>query len=216
MGNRAGVYFVDQLEALPPSDFIDRDRAAEHYFEQGRRGVASNLAQVLKQVFPANYREPVEVATARKWAFHNDCEGGEAWGQMQTLDGTHAHSGAKASLTQGPKVQFGVTFSQSVAKMDSTRMDSLAFSCWIWADEDVADAAVAWEAGGERSGYLWDSLQLRGLGAVPGQWSMVKFKVPLWDKFREAEVFKTYPYNPSTKAVWFDDIHVEFLAKKAD
>lgn len=213
-GNRQGVYFVDQMEALPAAEFIDRDRAAEHYFEQGRRVVASNLATALMAVFPASFREPVAMAAVRRSTFQNDCEGGEVWGQMQTLDGGHAHSGAKASLTQGPKVQFGVTFSQSIAKLDSTRLDSLAFSCWVWTEGDVENAAVAWEAGGERSGYLWDSLQLRGLAVVPGQWSQVRFRVPLWDNFREAEVFKTYPYNPSTTPVWFDDIRVEFLAKR--
>lgn len=213
-GGRAGVHFLDQLEALPADAFIDRDRAAEHYFEQGRQVVAANVALALKGVFPEHYREPVQVALLPKWIFQNDCEGGEAWGQMQTLDDARAHSGSKASLTRGPDSQFGVTFSQATAKLDSLRMDSLAFSCWVWAEADMGTAAVAWEAGGERSGYLWDSLQLRGLGAMPGRWSQVRFRVPLWPGFREAEVFKTYPYNPSTVPVWFDDIRVEFLAKR--
>lgn len=213
-GHLDNVVVVDQMDALGNGEFIDQNWTTEHYREGGRRIVAEGLAYALKPIFLEAFKVPVRKEGIAKSIFVNDCEGTVAWSQMQTLDETHARSGKSASKTGGEKGQFGISFTYPIAQLDSNRLDSLAFECWVFQSEHSGNAAIAWEAGGDKTGYLWDSLQLRRQGMQVNAWQQIRFKVALWPNFREAEVVKVYPYNPSTVPIWFDDIHISFVGNR--
>jgi hypothetical protein len=213
-GHLDNVIVVDRMEALSNAEFIDQNWTTEHYRENGRKTVAEGIASALKPIFPDAFKVPVDDNRIAKGNFFNDCEGGEVWSQMQTLDATHAHSGRSASLTGPEKGQFGLSFTYPIARLDSNKLDSLAFDCWVFPSELGGNVAIAWEAGGEKTGYLWDSLQLRPQLLEANQWQQIHFRVTLWPNFREAEVVKVYPYNPSTVPIWFDDMHISFVGRK--
>lgn len=208
------VTVVDQLERLPTADFRDQNWTTEHYLEHGRRTVADGLAAALRELYPADYVVPAHRDRLAVRVFSNDCEGTEVWSQMQTVDATRAHGGKQSSLTGPGKGQFGITFTYPIPKLDTTQADSLAFHCWIYQGSKDHIGAIAWEAGGEKTGYLWDSLQLKGLSTMTGNWTQIAFRVPLWPNFTQADIVKVYPYNPSEEQIWFDDIRIEFLGAR--
>ncbi len=210
-GKQKGVTVIDQLESLHNADFRDQDWTTEHYLEHGRRNVADRIAAAIKEIYPKDYVIPKQQNRLTNHSFFNDCEGKEVWSQMQTLDAVHAHSGLSSSLTGNGKGQFGVTFTYPIPKLDSNSLDSIAFSCWVYAERQEHNAAIAWEASGDSTGYLWDSLQFRSLQQKPSEWQQIHFRIPLWPNVSSAAILKVYPYNPSPIPIWFDDIRIEFL-----
>lgn len=210
-GKQKGVTVIDQLEALPNADFRDQDWTTEHYLEHGRRSVADRIAAAIKEIYPKDYVVPKQQNRLTNHSFFNDCEGGEVWSQMQTLDAVHAHGGLSSSLTANGRGQFGVTFTYPIPKLDSNSLDSIAFSCWVFSESQDHNAAIAWEASGDSTGYLWDSLQFRGLQQKPSEWQQIHFRIALWPNVAAADIIKVYPYNPSALPIWFDDIRIEFL-----
>lgn len=212
-GNLNGITWVNQLGALPTQDFLEPNWTSEHYFEHGRRTVADRLAQAISPLWPGEMQVPVLQHPLQERSFFNDCEGQTVWSQMQTLDAGQAHSGRQACRTQGPKAQFGITLAQPLAAIDTMAVDSMRFSCWVYQEAGDHTASIAWEAGGAKTGYLWDSLQLRNFAIPAGQWTKIEFTTALWPNLAQAEILKVYPYNPSTTAVWFDDIRIIYAGR---
>lgn len=212
--HQPNVVVVDQLESLGNEDFIDQNWTTEHYFERGRRSVAYRLAEAIARWYPGQMQIPTNSSHLDVKSFFNDCEGGTVWNQMQTRDVTQAHGGKWSSLTGPEKGAFGITFSYPVPKLDTNRLDSFALQCWVYQAGRAHNAAIAWEVGGEKSGYHWDSLQFQGRLDKVGEWQELLLKIPVWPIARQAEVIKIYPYNPSKTAIWFDDIRIEFLKKE--
>ena len=62
---RMGVVVVDNLGSVKDEEFIDRDWTTEHYAERGRKIIAHNVAQALKQFYP-NYYQEVQYFTEKK------------------------------------------------------------------------------------------------------------------------------------------------------
>ncbi len=54
---RNGVLVVDNLECVPSDQFTDKTWTTEHYAELGRRIVARNVADTLRQIYPKAYVE---------------------------------------------------------------------------------------------------------------------------------------------------------------
>ncbi len=214
-GHLPRVTLVDQMESLPNRDFIDQNWTTEHYFEHGRRSVADKVAHAIAALLPGEMQIPPAPAYLQARRFYNDCEGATVWSQMQTLDETRAHSGKKSCKTGGDKAKFGITWTYPVPKLDSMAFDSLRIGCWVYQNSADHPAAMAWEAGGDASGYLWDSLQVKSHVTALGSWQHLQFVVPLWPQFRLAEIVKVYPFNPGEETIWFDDIEIEFLGKNA-
>lgn len=46
---KQGVIVIDNLDAVRDADFIDREWPTEHYYQNGRRTIASNVAKALSQ-----------------------------------------------------------------------------------------------------------------------------------------------------------------------
>ena len=49
--NKNGVIVADNLELIPDEQYIDRNWTTEHYAEKGRKGIAKNVADSLKQFY---------------------------------------------------------------------------------------------------------------------------------------------------------------------
>ena len=56
-GHLEGVTVVDNLNLVRDVNFIDQDWTTEHYYEEGRRIIAKNVAEALKAYYPDEYRE---------------------------------------------------------------------------------------------------------------------------------------------------------------
>lgn len=53
--SRKGVLVVDNLELVSGKDFVDQHWTTEHYKEQGRKAIAGNLAEGLKNFYQKEY-----------------------------------------------------------------------------------------------------------------------------------------------------------------
>lgn len=209
-----GVTFLDLLEALPDADFTDRDWPNEHYLEHGRSLLADRIAHGISKLYPGEMQVPKFETTLPK-VFVNDCEGGNVWMNMETLDEAHAHSGKRASRIGGGKVQYGVALTHQVAHLDTNAMDSLDFSCWVLADALDFKAIIAWQGiGNPEAESLWQGFPLSDGITEAKAWYPVHFRVPLWPELKKAKIFKVYPFTKEEVSVWIDDIRIEFLPKK--
>lgn len=57
-GSLDDVIVVDNLSLVRDVNFIDRDWTTEHYFEEGRRIIADNVAKALKTIYPEDFVNP--------------------------------------------------------------------------------------------------------------------------------------------------------------
>ena len=57
-GSLDNVILVDNLSLVRDINFIDRDWTSEHYFEEGRRIIADNVANALKTLYPNSFVNP--------------------------------------------------------------------------------------------------------------------------------------------------------------
>jgi hypothetical protein len=208
---KRGARVVELLELLPNAEFTDQDWTTEHYGEAGRKAVAEKLAETLREIYPQAYRK-VRYARVRQRVFVNDCEGGEIWGQMNSLSDERAHSGSKSARI-GMDNAFSVTFTRAIPDLDSAYLDSVAVSFWLFQEALAPLASIAIEAGGDETGNMWDTTALRRYTQVTGTWTRVEVRLPLRPELPKAEVVKVYLYNPSPFLVWADDLRIEFLRK---
>lgn len=208
---RAGAVVVDLLELLPNADFSDQDWTTEHYGEAGRKQIARRLAEAMQPWYPEKFRNVVYQKTTPR-IFVNDCEGDKIWGQMGSLTDGRAHSGRKSSRI-GKDRQFSLTFSRAVPDLDTNYRDSVAVSFWLYQEDLAHRGSIALEAGGDATGYLWDTTAMHRFNRVQNQWTKLEARLPLWPQLPEAEVMKIYLYNPSEKWIWVDDLRIEFLGR---
>lgn len=206
---RKRAIFVDNFDLLPNPYFIDQDWTTEHYGEAGRKAVAGKIAEAMQPLYPDVFTKPEYKDFGKYKAFFNDCEGTTIWGQMASLSDDRAYSGRRSARV-GKKGAFSVTFTRAVPEMDTSALDSVVVRFMYLQEEKENLASVALEAGGAKTGYLWDTTAVRRYTDVVGEWVPVEMRLPLYPNIREAEVMKVYVYNPSPYFVWVDDIGIEF------
>lgn len=208
---RKGATVVDLLELLPNQVFSDQDWTTEHYNESGRKLVAQNLAKNVKKHHPEAFREVVYTRIVQS-IFANDCEGREIWGQMGTLTDERAHSGKKSSRVGNEKA-FSLTFTRSMADLDSTLLDSVSVSFWLYQQDTLHKGYIAVEAGGDATGHLFSAHPVKNYSKTLNEWAKIEAKISLWSVLPQAEVLKIYIHNPTSSPIWVDDIRIEFLGE---
>jgi hypothetical protein len=204
-----GVDVVNLLDSLPNECFLDQDWTTEHYNEFGRRKVARLVSLSLKRQYPSAWRESLQFEQGGLSRFTNDFEGGTKWSQMHTCTTQRSHSGSMSSMVGG-KEPFSVTWTSGLDKLDSTKLDSVEVSFWLYQDALDHAAAIAFEASGDSVSYMWDSLSVKRFTNRTSQWVPVKVAWKTWPEFKQADLMKIYLYNPSAKAVWVDDWIIQF------
>ena len=211
-GGLEGVSLVDNSHIAPNAHFRDQDWTTEHYTEPTRRKIAENVAYAVKAFHPEDYQKVKAVITSMQSSFSNDCEGDLIWSQMKSLDEARAKSGQKSSRFGGGQA-FGLTFTYPLAKLDSSKLDSLLYECWLYRTVSDTFMDIAIEASGENTHYHWDRFMLKDFGSELNTWEHVQLRVPLWPDLRAADVFKVYPYNKGENLAWIDDIKITFKSK---
>jgi hypothetical protein len=205
---RMGATVIDLLELLPNKTFIDQEWTTEHYYEAGRRAIADSIASALRPFHPQAYRLAKWVPGKGSTYFFNDMEGATQWSQMHTAVPGRAHSGQRACKIGGLE-KFSATWTADVQNLDSTALDSVSISFWLYQESLTHYAGLAREASGDATGYLWDTTGLRHYAHLTGEWVHVQTTLPLWPNVRQAQVLKFYLYNPSEEHIWVDDIAIQ-------
>lgn len=71
-GHLEGVTLVDNLNLVRDVNFIDQDWTTEHYYEEGRRIIAGQVAEAIKAFYPEDYLEQTIPCDAGHYAFCNE------------------------------------------------------------------------------------------------------------------------------------------------
>ena len=184
-GHLEDVTVVDNLNLVRDVDFIDQDWTTEHYYEDGRRIIAGNVAEALKAYYPDEYRNVVWERDAGHYYFGDevrDLNPETPYGPTCTISGDKLHEDWErvnvAFMMQQPDTLHGTVL--------AVQLDDA---------QGVAD-----------TDYYPLTPQIQKIG----QWDFATFDLPVDSAMQAAQLVKIYVYNPSTSVVQVKCMDVSF------
>ncbi|MDR1345990.1 MAG: hypothetical protein LBK03_04750 [Bacteroidales bacterium] len=203
--NKDGVMVVDNLDAVPNEEFIDQDWTTEHYAQKGRRIVASNVAQNLKSIYSADYKEFMEDNNLH-CEFFCDCEIAHFWLQWQTVTDELSYSPHHASKIAGGN-PYSVTFEYPIKYLPDS-MSKMQVEMYVYQTTANAEAQIIMQVDGNDSYSL--SYPVSSL-LLPGKtWQKINCTFPLEERFYKNDRVKFFLHNRSWEWIYIDDILVKF------
>lgn len=184
-GHLEDVTLVDNLNLVRDVDFIDQDWTTEHYYEEGRRIIAGNVAEALKTYYPDEYRKV-------DWK----CDVG------------HYYFGDNVRAVGGEQ-PYGPTL---ILPTDSLRPDwervNVAFMMKQTDTLHNAQLAVQLDVAQDNAvtAYYDVKPQIQKIG----EWDFATFDLPVTSIMRAAHQVKIFVYNPSEDAVHLKCMDVSF------
>lgn len=184
-GHLDGVTVVDNLNLVRDVDFIDQDWTTEHYYEDGRRIIAGNVAKALKAYYPEEYRNVDWKRDAGHYYF------GDA---VQTLDKNQPY---------GPTL----TLPADSLRTDWERVN-VAFM--MRQADTLHNAKLAVESLVAHDNVLVSYIDVKPQIQKIGEWDFATFDLSVDSIMRNALQVKIFVYNPSDDAVQLKDMDVSF------
>ncbi len=170
------VTVVNNLDLVRDVNFIDQDWTTEHYYGEGRRIIAHQVAQALRQYYPNEYQD---------------------LGLLQYEAGHYCFEGSEDELdVERP-------YSQTlIMPADSLQPDwgMVNIAVEMLQPDTLNGAQIVIEKDGEQgktSTYYDLGSQIQSIG----KWEFATFALPIDSTFREAGQIKYFVYNPSTSSV---------------
>ena len=184
-GNMEGVTVVDNFNLVRDVNFIDQDWTTEHYYEEGRRIIAGNVAEALKAYYPDEYRQV-------DW----------------TCDAGHYYFGAEERVLNAA-TPYGPTLKLS---SDSLHEDwervNVAFM--LRQTDTLHQTVLAVERDGFQDEVETKYYTVDDMIQKTGQWDFAMFDIPVDSVMRSARQVKIYVYNPSEDAVQLKHMDISF------
>lgn len=184
-GHLDGVTVVDNLNLVRDVNFIDQDWTTEHYYEDGRRIIAGNVAKALKAYYPEEYRNVDWKRDAGHYYF------GDA---VQTLDKNQPY---------GPTL----TLPADSLRSDWERVN-VAFM--MRQTDTLHDAKLAVQSLVAHDNVLVSYIDVKPQIQKIGEWDFATFDLSVGPIMRNALQVKIFVYNPSDDAVQLKDMDVSF------
>lgn len=184
-GHLDGVTVVDNLNLVRDVNFIDQDWTTEHYYEEGRRIIASNVAKALKAYYPEEYRNVDWKRDAGHYYFGDE---------VQTLDKNQPY---------GPTL----TLPADSLRTDWERVN-VAFM--MRQADTLHNAKLAVESLVAHDNVLVSYIDVKPQIQKIGEWDFATFDLSVDPIMRNALQVKIFVYNPSDDAVQLKDMDVSF------
>lgn len=184
-GNMDGVEVVNNLSLVRDVNFIDQNWTTEHYYEEGRRLVAYQVAQHLRKYYPDDYQEVEIKADTGHFRFA---------GHECILNDRHPYGDAVVLAADSIHADWEVV---NVAFM-MQQADSLHNTKLVIEKRDAEGKATF------ESRSTWPQ------NTTLGRWEFVTFAVPLDSVFRTSRTVKIYIANHSESSVQVKDFDVSF------
>ena len=179
------VTVVNNLDLVRDVNFIDQDWTTEHYYGEGRRIIAHQVAQALRQYYPNEYQD---------------------LGSLQYEAGHYCFEGSEDELNvERP-------YSQTlIMPADSLQPDwgMVNIAVEMLQPDTLNDAQIVIEKNGEQgktSTYYDLGSQIQSIG----KWEFATFALPLDSTFREVGQIKFFVYNPSTSSIRVKRFDISF------
>jgi len=203
---KKGVIVVDNLEKVASLYFRDKDWTTEHYWEEGRRTVAKNIADSLRILYNTDY---TELKTEERTWFYHDAGSKEHWGQSRSITSEQAYSGELSSKVCD-SLPYGLTMEYPLGQIPKTNLKTLRIEAMVFANSLNNKARVVVEANGKKQHYRAEE-SLENHIVKEQSWGAFSIEFLLPDNISEYKNIKVYIYNPSEEAVFIDDIDIRFL-----
>ena len=184
-GHLDGVTVVDNLNLVRDVDFIDQDWTTEHYYEDGRRIIAGNVAKALKAYYPEEYRNVDWKRDAGHYYFGDE---------VQTLDKNQPY---------GPTL----TLPADSLRTDWERVN-VAFM--MRQADTLHNAKLAVESLVAHDNVLVSYIDVKPQIQKIGEWDFATFDLSVGPIMRNALQVKIFVFNPSDDAVQLKDMDVSF------
>lgn len=203
-----GVTVVDNLEALPDEQFIDKDWPTEHYFEMGRKIIGKNVANAIQKFHPEAY-SPKNYQIIFQSHFHNDCEGETTWSRMETTTDEQAFSGKFSSKTDAEN-EFSLSFEFPFTNIPDSTKNSIEISMMLKAEVIEETVAFVVDIRGEKIERYWASCSLKPMALETNGWQRIHHLFILPDRVLDGEIISIYLLNSSGEPIYVDDIDILF------
>lgn len=184
-GHLEGVTVVDNLNLVRDVNFIDQDWTTEHYYEEGRRIIAGNVAEALKAYYPDEYRSVDWKCDDGHYYF------GEA---IRKLD---------AATPYGP----ALTLPADSLRADWERVN-IAFM--MQQADTLHDARLAVQLLVAQDNAIVSYFDVKPQIQKIGEWDFATYDLPVDSTMRVAQQVKIFVYNPSEDAVQLKNMDISF------
>ncbi len=206
--SKKGVKVVDNLEILDNAQFIDQEWPTEHYFEQGRKTIAANVAKAIRN-FHTEAFSPVEYYAEPKYHFHNDCEGDDVWMLMSSRTREEAYSGEYSSRTDQDNI-YSLNFTYPYDKIPDDKKTEVTVSMMLKGPvHDDAASFIVDISGGEKERF-WSGVSLKPLSRGTEGWQRVSHTFFLGEAANGGELISIYLLNNTGNPIYADDIDIQF------
>ena len=184
-GNMEGVEVVNNLSLVRDVNFIDQNWTTEHYYEEGRRLVAKQVAQGLRKYYPSDYQEVEIIFDTGHYRFagqERELNVKRPFGNALVLTADSIHP-------EWQKVNVAFMMKQA---------DSLHNTKLVIEKHDAIGKAT------------FESYPTWPQNVTLGRWEFVTFAVPLDLDFHTSQMIKIYVANHSESSVQIKDFDVSF------
>ena len=184
-GKLEGVTVVDNLSLVRDVNFIDQDWTTEHYYEEGRRIIADQVAQTLKKFYPLDYQNPDSLR----------------------LDKGHYRVAnervVSARWPYGPALSFTAD-----SLSPEWRVVNVAFEAYQ--TDSLHNAILAIEMHDVSGQVHINSYEVKLQLLQNEAWDFVTFALPVDSVFRHAQLTKIYVHNFAESEVQIRNFDVSF------
>lgn len=208
---RKKVLVVDNLNSVTDSLFTDRGWPTEHYKEEGRQIIASNIAKALKEFHSDEFKEHVfiskEEAIANTNHYQHDMETKQYW-TNEFLTDEKAFSG-KYSSKVNKETPFGPTLELPFNKLNSNFKNTITYSFQVLVSDTNYKSNLIIEIHNDND---YSTSLIKSLSSFkPGlQWKKITHTFEIPKEYQNAKLVKVFLHNPTSTNVFMDDIHIAF------
>jgi hypothetical protein len=203
---KKGAIVVDNLEEIEALYFTDKDWTTEHYWENGRKTIAKNVADSLRSLYPTDFITLNN--NERSWFFH-DAGSKEKWSQSSSINSEQAFSGNLSSKVCDT-LPYSLTMEWPIKQIPQTNLNTVRVEGMAFTYSLKNEAKIIVEANGKVTNYKIEE-SLESYIVKENNWASFSIEFNLPDNIRDYENMKVYIYNPSKKAVFIDDIDIRFF-----
>lgn len=199
---KMGAIVVDNLMSVSNDQFIDRNWPTEHYYEQGRRKIAYNIAQKLNVLYPADYKEIIlkNIFFCNMENISDSC-----WTNLSTISQNKSYSNSHSSFLNS-KDSYSIAFVKPVNDL-KLRPESIKASCYFYSEEDSVNATIVIELKNNKNS--WHGMYLNNFYEKKADWNYAEFQINLEGFDIKGNIIKAYIWTAKNEKLYIDDINVE-------
>ncbi len=205
--NQMGVVVVDNMNAVRNEQFIDQNWTTEHYYEDGRRIIARNVAFALKQFYPNAFVD-CSINMSNPCHYRNECESPNNWSQTYTITSEQHFSGSCSSKVYD-KWPYSLTFEKKTGEICQGK-SKIRISMQVFSKQINDRSSLVIELDKEGEVPVSFRFPVSDYYETSGNWDFIDLTLPIDDSFYKADLVKIYVHNPTEMPLYVDDINIEF------